>query len=95
MKEKQKQNNRPAGEDDSPDPSCLHWTVIIASVAVDDNVGVCEPSSQHARVAVARVVKVGELEYTRKDNRDCVAGRGQHRQPTQESGKILGPIGGF
>ena len=88
MKEKQKHKNAAASEDNAPDPSCLHVVEVIARG--DDGIRVFASPSQHARITVARAVKVGELEYTRQDDTEGVAARSQYRQPTQERSEAFG-----
>jgi len=88
VKEKQKQNDGPASKDDTSDPGSLHLTTV--RVRTNDVISGLSSPSQHTRVTVTGAEDVGELEYTCKDNTDCVADRGECRQPTQESGETFG-----
>jgi len=91
VKEKQKYSDTPASEYNTSDPGRLHMTVVVTGG--DDVVCVLTPPSQHARIAVARAVEVGELEHTCEDDGEGVATCDQYRQSTKESGGALGQVG--
>ena len=76
MEEKQKHEDASASENNASNPWPLHVAEVVAGC--DDVVCVLNPPSQHARVAVARAVEVGELEHASEDNTEGVETRSQY-----------------
>ena len=77
MKETQKRENKPSGENNSFDPNPLHRAMV--TTGIDNSEGVLSPPSQHARVAVTPAEKVGELKHAYEDDTNGIATRGKRR----------------
>ena len=87
-KEEQIQSSTPATENNASSPGGPHFFKVMAS-DIDKAVRALNPPSQHARITVARIVKVRKLDHACKDDPEGVATRDQYRQSAQESSKAL------
>ena len=77
-KKKQIQAGTPASENKPSGPGNLRAVIVMAS-GNDKVVRVLNPPSQNARVTVTRIVEVGKLEQTHKDDPEGVVTRQNYR----------------